>query len=131
MLFLAGFSLFACTEEAEALPPKHEFRAVWVASFHNIDWPSAKGLSASEQKSEYVQLLRNLQRNRMNALVVQIRSNGDAIYKSDFAPWSEYLSGVQGQAPEPYYDPLRFMVSAAHDRNLEFHAWFNPFRAIS
>lgn len=78
-----------------------------------------------------MQLLRGLERNRMNALVVQIRSNGDAIYDSQYAPWSEYLTGVQGVAPDPFYDPLRYMVAATHDRNMEFHAWLNPFRAIS
>lgn len=131
LLLIAGLSFIGNPKQTDSPPAKHEFRAVWVATFHNIDWPSAKGLKASDQQSEFLQLLRNLQRNRMNAVVVQVRSNGDAIYKSDYAPWSEYINGAQGLAPEPYYDPLRFMVSAAHDRNMEFHAWFNPFRAIS
>lgn len=67
----------------------------------------------------------------MNAVVVQVRPSGDAFYESQYAPWSEYLSGTQGQSPNPYYDPLGFMVKSTHDQNMEFHAWFNPFRAVS
>jgi len=67
----------------------------------------------------------------MNAMVVQVRPSGDAFYKSRFAPWSEFISGTQGLAPRPYYDPLEFMIEKCHERNMEFHAWMNPFRAIS
>ncbi|MEL6673764.1 MAG: family 10 glycosylhydrolase [Bacteroidota bacterium] len=112
-------------------PPKHEFRAVWVATFHNIDWPSAKGLPVAQQKREFLELIQRQKRNGMNALVVQIRPCGDAFYRSKLAPWSEYLSGTQGVPPENNFDPLAFMVRACHENNMEFHAWMNPFRAIS
>ncbi len=108
--------------------PKHELRAAWIATVVNIDWPSKKGLSAHEQQAEYVKLLDLLKSNGMNAVVVQVRPAADAFYPSSFEPWSEYLSGVQGKSPEPYYNPLAFMISEARERNLEFHAWFNPYR---
>lgn len=111
------------------LPPKREFRAVWIATVENIDWPSRKGLPVEIQKQEFINLLDKQQRNGMNAVIVQIRPVADAFYDSPFEPWSEYLSGVQGQAPNPYYDPLRFMLEETHKRGMEFHAWFNPYRA--
>lgn len=69
-------------------------------------------------------------RNGLNAVVVQIRPSGDALYESKYEPWSEYLTGRQGKAPDPYYDPLIFMVEEAHKRGMEFHAWLNPYRAV-
>lgn len=120
----------SCDEPMPALP-KREFRAVWVATFHNIDWPSARNLSSSKQKDEFVRLLDYQNRMGMNAMVVQVRPSGDAFYTSRYAPWSEYISGTQGLPPSPYYDPLKFMVESCHERNMEFHAWLNPFRAVS
>ena len=105
---------------------RKEFRAVWVASVANIDWPSKKGLSAEQQKREYLDILDNLKRWNMNAVVVQVKPTGDAFYPSKYSPWSEYLTGKQGV--DPGYDPLKFMVDEAHKRGLEFHAWFNPYR---
>ncbi len=110
--------------------PKYEFRAVWVASVANIDWPSKKGLSVTEQKSEFIRLLDMHQRNGMNAMIVQIRPVADAFYPSPFEPWSEYLTGTQGRPPVPYYDPLEFMIAETHKRGMEFHAWLNPYRAV-
>lgn len=112
------------------LPPKREFRAVWIATVENIDWPSRRGLPVETQKQEFINLLDKHQRNGMNAVIVQIRPAADAFYDSPFEPWSEYLSGIQGQAPNPYYDPLRFMLEETHKRGMEFHAWFNPYRAV-
>ena len=105
---------------------KKELRGVWVASVINIDWPSKKGLSIEEQKSEFISVLENVKKWNMNAVFVQIKPVGDAFYPSKYAPWSEYLTGVQGA--NPGYDPLKFMVEEAHKRNIEFHAWFNPYR---
>jgi uncharacterized lipoprotein YddW (UPF0748 family) len=112
------------------LPPKRELRAVWIATVENIDWPSKRGLSTEQQKQEFIALLNQHQRNGMNAVVVQIRPVTDAFYPSPYEPWSEYLTGVQGQAPNPYYDPLQFMVEETHKRGMEFHAWLNPYRAV-
>ncbi|MBS1746202.1 MAG: family 10 glycosylhydrolase [Bacteroidetes bacterium] len=110
--------------------PKYEFRGVWIASVANIDWPSSEGLSTSQQKQEFINMLDRLQRIGINAVIVQIRPAADALYASSFEPWSEYLTGKQGQAPSPYYDPLQFMINETHKRGMEFHAWINPYRAV-
>jgi uncharacterized lipoprotein YddW (UPF0748 family) len=108
--------------------PKRELRAAWIATVVNIDWPSRKGLSAQQQQEEYVKLLDLLKSVGMNAVIVQVRPSADAFYPSSYEPWSEYLSGEQGRSPEPYYNPLTFMIQQAKQRGLEFHAWFNPYR---
>lgn len=108
-----------------------EFRAAWIATVNNIDFPSRKGLTAQQQQTEFLNLVNMYQQAGFNAVVVQIRSNGDALYPSALEPWSEVLTGVQGQSPQPYYDPLAFMIAACRQRGLEFHAWFNPYRAVA
>ena len=109
--------------------PKYEFRAVWVATVDNIDWPSTKYLSTDSQKAEFIKLLDMHKRNGMNAIVAQIRPATDAFYPSQYEPWSEWLTGTQGKPPTPYYDPLEFMITETHARGMEFHAWLNPYRA--
>jgi uncharacterized lipoprotein YddW (UPF0748 family) len=106
-----------------------EFRAVWIASVDNIDWPSKKGMAVDSQKAEFIRILNLHQQNGMNAVVMQIRPATDAFYPSPYEPWSEWLSGIQGKAPAPYYDPLQFMIEETHKRKMEFHAWCNPYRA--
>lgn len=108
---------------------QREFRAAWVASVANINWPSKPGLTTQQQQDEAIALLDMLQKNNFNAVILQIRPQADAFYKSDLEPWSYYLTGVQGQAPNPYYDPLEFWVKAAHERSMELHVWLNPYRA--
>src|SRR6476469_4909377 len=110
-------------------PVRREFRGVWVASVQNIDWPSQPGLSTQEQKDELLGILDRAVALRLNAIILQVRPAADALYASPYEPWSEYLSGRMGQAPNPYYDPLEFAVNEAHKRGLELHAWFNPYRA--
>lgn len=109
---------------------KTEFRAVWVATVENIDWPSSKYLGADSQKAEFIKLLDMHKANGMNAMVVQVRPAADAFYPSQYEPWSEWLTGKQGQPPVPYYDPLEFMITETHKRGMEFHAWMNPYRAV-
>jgi len=106
-----------------------EFRGVWIATVNNIDWPLPGMWDVDSQKQEYIRQLDLHLSNGMNAVVVQVRPAADAFYPSPYEPWSEWLTGTQGKAPEPYYDPLQFMVSEAHKRNMEFHAWLNPYRA--
>ena len=106
-----------------------EFRAAWIPTVGNSCWPSKPGLTTAEQKAELLALLDRAQELRMNAVIFQVRPACDALYKSDIEPWSEYLTGIQGRAPSPYYDPLEFAVAEAHKRGLELHAWFNPYRA--
>ncbi len=107
-----------------------EFRGVWVATVDNIDWPSRGNYYSDSQKTEFIKLLDMHQRNGMNAMIVQIRPATDAFYPSQYEPWSEFLTGKQGQPPVPYYDPLEFMITETHKRGMEFHAWMNPYRAV-
>jgi uncharacterized lipoprotein YddW (UPF0748 family) len=108
-----------------------EFRAAWVATVANINWPSKRGLTTEQQQREAIQLLDFLQSHHFNAVIFQVRPQADALYPSELEPWSYYLTGAQGKAPEPFYDPLQFWVEAAHDRGLELHVWLNPYRAHS
>ena len=110
-------------------PAPREFRAAWVSTVANIDWPSKPNLSAAKQQLEAVAILDRAKALNLNAIVLQVRPAADAIYPSSIEPWSEYLTGLQGLAPQPYYDPLHFWVTQAHLRGLELHAWFNPYRA--
>ena len=106
-----------------------EFRGAWVASVYNIDWPSAKGLSASTQKAELRSMLDKMASLNLNAIIFQVRPHADALYQSSLEPWSPWLTGTMGRSPG--YDPLAYCISEAHARGIEVHAWFNPFRALS
>lgn len=131
-LGLLATSLTAATyEPALFTPPSppREFRAAWVATVGNIDWPSRKGLSTAEQKTELVTMLDRAALLKLNAVIFQVRPMCDALYASTLEPWSEFLTGEIGKPPEPYYDPLALAVAEAHKRGLELHAWFNPYRA--
>lgn len=109
--------------------PRREFRAVWVATVANIDWPSKKNLTPDEQRAEAIAILDKVAELNLNAVVLQVRPAADALYKSDLEPWSEYLTGTAGKAPEPFYDPLEFWVAESHKRGIQLHCWFNPYRA--
>lgn len=109
---------------------RREFRAAWVATVANIDWPSKKGLSTEEQKQEILTILDKCVELNLNALVLQVRPAADAIYQSDIEPWSDVITGRMGQAPEPFYDPLTMWVDEGHKRGIEIHCWFNPYRAL-
>ncbi|MEO8376725.1 MAG: family 10 glycosylhydrolase, partial [Candidatus Sumerlaeota bacterium] len=134
MLWLGIFVLSAAVvplsaEETKAVssdPPaiQREFRAAWVSTVTNIDWPSKPGISTEQQKAEAIAILDKAQELHLNALVFQVRPHADAMYKSAIEPWSEYLTGEQGKAPEPFYDPLEFWCTEAHKRGIELHAWF-------
>ena len=108
---------------------EREFRAAWVATVDNINWPSKPGITVEDQKKEAISLLDLLYENNFNAVIFQVRPHCDALYYSELEPWSYYLTGKQGKAPEPYYDPLEFWIKEAHARGLELHAWLNPYRA--
>lgn len=110
-------------------PPKREFRAAWIATVNNIDFPSSKTLSAAQQQTEFINILNQHKQTGINAIVVQIRPTSDALYESSFEPWSEVLTGKQGQNPQ--YDPMKFMIEECRKRGIEFHAWFNPYRVVS
>src|SRR6266496_1427858 len=106
--------------------PSRQVRAEWIASVVNIDWPSRPGLPAAEQQAELVRWLDEAKQRGLNTIMLQVRPTADAFWPSALEPWSEWLTGVQGQ--DPGYDPLGFAVAEAHRRNLELHAWFNPYR---
>ena len=110
-------------------PAPREFRAAWVSTVANIDWPSRSNLSVEKQQAEAIAILERAKSLNLNAVVLQVRPSADAIYPSKLEPWSEFLTGQQGLAPQPLYDPLKFWVAQAHARGLELHAWFNPYRA--
>ncbi len=109
--------------------PVTEMRGVWIASVANIDWPSQPGLSPERQKFELDSMFDVLQGMGINAVFLQVRPNGDALYINQFAPWSKWLTGKQGLPPSPLYDPLAYAISGAHKRKMELHAWLNPYRA--
>lgn len=121
--------LFFTTVQAQN--PKREFRGAWIATVGNIDYPTSKTLTTAQQQAEFIKLLDQHKQAGINAVMVQIRTNGDAFYPSELAPWSEFLTGRQGKAPEPFYDPVFFMISECRKRGIEFHAWFNPYRAVA
>lgn len=104
-----------------------EFRGMWIATVANIDWPSRTGLTPAQQQAELVALLDVAQQTGLNAVVLQVRAAGDAIYPSSLEPWSRIFDGIQGS--NPGYDPLAYAVQQARLRGIELHAWFNPFRA--
>lgn len=106
-----------------------EFRAAWIATVANINWPSKRNLTTAQQKEEAIHLLDILKNNNFNAVIFQVRPSSDALYDSKFEPWSYFLTGEIGKRPEPYYDPLEFWVEEAHKRGLELHVWLNPYRA--
>jgi len=110
---------------------KREFRGAWVATVKNIDWPSSCESSVEVQKKELVDLLNVLQDIGINAILFQVRAECDAFYDSKSEPWSNWLTGKQGRAPDPYFDPLEFITKEAHKRSMELHAWLNPFRAVA
>jgi uncharacterized lipoprotein YddW (UPF0748 family) len=128
MLFAANFIYLPVIITPPA--PPREFRGAWITEVAtNQDWPSKPGLTAAEQKAELVALLDRAVQLHLNAIVFQVRPASDAFYASSLEPWSEYLTGTQGQPPQPFYDPLAFAIAECHKRGLELHAWFNPFRA--
>ncbi len=123
---LSCFILLLLSAKAQ----QKEFRAAWIATVDNIDWPTKGNWNADSQKAEFIRIIDMHKQNGLNALVVQIRPATDAFYPSPYEPWSEWLTGKQGSPPQPYYDPLQFMIEECHKRGFEFHAWMNPYRAV-
>jgi uncharacterized lipoprotein YddW (UPF0748 family) len=131
-LFLLSFFLLSFWNgfsQENTLNPKNEFRAVWIATVVNIDWPKSGVDSIEKQKADFIEILDTYKKLNYNAVIVQIRSVGDAFYPSKLAPWSRYLTGKEGKAPANNFDPLQWMITESHNRGFEFHAWLNPFRA--
>ncbi|WP_018479456.1 glycoside hydrolase family 10 protein [Pontibacter roseus] len=130
VLLLSSATLYA---QQARQTPKREFRGVWIATVQNIDWPSKPkpGVDSETQKQELLEILDAHQRTGINAIMLQVRPSTDALYESEREQWSRFLTGKQGLAPEPFYDPLAFAVQEAHKRGMELHAWINPYRATT
>ncbi len=129
-LFFVLILFISETNFAQA-PDGKEMRGVWIATVKNLDYPSSGFLSVKEQKKEFVDMLDYFSEIGINAVFFQVRPAADAFFPSKYEPWSEWLTGEQGKAPDPYYDPLKFMIKECHKRNMQFHAWINPFRAVA
>ena len=126
-LYLIPFTfLISC---AVSKAPKEEFRGVWIATVANIDWPKHPSDDAEKKKKDFIAILDFYEKLNFNAAIVQMRTAGDALYPTQLAPWSKYLSGQQGNAPAGFEEPLRWMIRETHKRGMEFHAWLNPYRA--
>lgn len=126
ILFLL-LGIFSVSLFAQTFLPKREFRGAWIATVTNIDWPT-RGASTASQKQALIDILDGLKALNVNAVMFQIRPECDALYYSPIEPWSYWLTGFQGIAPSPYYDPLQFAIDETHKRGMELHAWFNPYR---
>ena len=106
----------------------YDFRGVWVTTVINLDFPSRAGLSNDEIKAEIRTIVERSAAIGLNAIILQVRPEGDAIYPSDIFPWSRYITGTQGQAPADGFDPLGYFLYRTHEAGLELHAWINPYR---
>ena len=122
LLLMAG-GVFAQVQTGSAYP-KREFRAAWIQSVNG----QFRGMPTEKLKQNLIGQLNSLQKAGINAIIFQVRPEADALYASRLEPWSRFLTGVQGIAPEPYWDPMQFMIDECHKRGMEFHAWINPYR---
>lgn len=122
LLLMAG-GVFAQVQTGSAYP-KREFRAAWIQSVNG----QFRGMPTEKLKQNLIGQLNSLQKAGINAIIFQIRPEADALYASRLEPWSRFLTGVQGKEPEPYWDPMQFMIDECHKRGMEFHAWINPYR---
>ena len=122
LFVLISFSVFS------QITPKREFRGAWI---HTVGQGQYKDMSTDEMKIYFVQLLDSLQAYNINAIIFQVRPMADAFYRSEIEPWSRYLTGEQGLAPQGDFDPMEFLIKESHQRNMEFHAWLNPYRVTA
>ena len=122
LLLMAG-GVFAQVQTGSAYP-KREFRAAWIQSVNG----QFRGMPTEKLKQNLIGQLNSLQKVGINAIIFQVRPEADALYASRLEPWSRFLTGVQGKEPEPYWDPMQFMIDECHKRGMEFHAWINPYR---
>ncbi|GAE23414.1 L-lactate dehydrogenase [Bacteroides pyogenes JCM 10003] len=104
--------------------PKREFRGAWIQTVNS----RFRGIPAEQLKQTLISKLNSLQGAGINAIIFQVRPEADALYASQHEPWSRFLTGEQGRIPSPVWDPMQFMIEACHERNMEFHAWINPYR---
>ena len=131
VLSLSALLLLVLTSVSGQYSSKQEMRAAWVATVSNVDWPSKPGLSVAEQQAEFDNLIKVFKQYNLNTVVFQVRPSADAFYASKLEPWSRWLSGEQGKAPDPYYDPLDYAIKKCRQEGLDIHVWLNPYRAVA
>ncbi|MBM1106720.1 family 10 glycosylhydrolase [Aurantibacter crassamenti] len=129
LFILLVVTIHSCSVFKPIPQPEREFRGFWVATVVNIDWPKNGNDAIEKQKLDYLKILDFYDDLNFNAAIVQIRTAGDAFYDSDYAPWSRFLTGKEGQSPNSDESILKWMIDEAHVRGMEFHAWLNPYRA--
>ena len=122
LLFTIHSSLFTSPAGAQ---PKREFRGAWIQCVNG----QFKGMPTQQMQKTLSYQLDELKKDGCNAIIFQVRPECDALYESQLEPWSYYLTGQQGRAPQPYWDPLQWMIEQCHQRDMELHAWINPYRA--
>ena len=105
--------------------PKREFRGAWIQCVNG----QFRGIGTEAMQKTLSYQLDELQKDGCNVIIFQVRPECDALYESKYEPWSYYLTGQQGVAPRPYWDPLAWMIEQSHKRGMELHAWINPYRA--
>ena len=121
LFFLTFLPIFTFGQDA----PKREFRGAWIQIING----QFQGMSRHQMQANLTNQLNVLQACGINTIIFQVRGEADALYESPYEPWSRFLTGTQGQPLSPYWDPLAWMVQECHNRNMELHAWINPFRA--
>jgi uncharacterized lipoprotein YddW (UPF0748 family) len=129
LIFSISFAQTVTPEAVIKTEPAREFRGVWMATVVNLDWPQNARATSESQKKDLINQLNSHQQTGINAIIFQVRPAADAFYAKSREPWSKYLTGKQGQAPDPLFDPLEFAITESHKRGMELHAWFNPYRA--
>lgn len=107
---------------------KREFRGAWFPTVTNTTW---KDMTTDQIKADIIRVLDALASVHVNAVLFQVRPQADALFISRLEPWSRFLTGEQGQAPDPLWDPAAFVIEECHKRGMEMHAWFNPYRVTS
>ena len=136
MAVICMFTMFGGVTTAAQVQPRAQpavstedsMRGLWVTTVINLDWPSRSGLSVAQMIAEADRILDRAAEIGINAIFLQVRPAGDAIYRSNIFPWSKYLTGTQGVAPAGNWDPLQHWIDGAHRRGMELHAWINPYR---
>ena len=123
IIFLLETDIFA-----GALDKPKEMRGIWVSTIYSLDYPDKPTTDPQLLKKQADLIISNAKDLGMNAIFLQVRPAADAFYKSNYFPWSKYLTGQQGIFPKNNFDPLAYWICKAHEKNLELHAWINPFR---
>lgn len=107
---------------------KEEMKGVWIATVCNLDFPTVQTTDAGFLAAEIDTQIANCKKLGFNTIFLQVRPSSDAIYPSALFPWSAYVTGQQGTAPQSGFDPLAYWIDRAHENKMELHAWLNPYR---